>query len=229
MSLTIVNPTKRKPAKRRRAKRTTTTTTASPARKKGVTMAKRRRRSPAQRAAFKRMISGLHRTKNPVRRAARRRRYANPVHVYQHRRRHRNPGLVSRGGVLGELMSKEGLMGMGTVVVLPTITTLALGYLMPSATGYTKVVLKGAIGIGIGVALAKWLNRKAGMVACAVAGGTMIAEAIQQYQAGAAVAAPASAATLSAMVSPRGQLAMSGYASAMSGYGMQHDPGYVRL
>lgn len=224
MPLVIVNPAPKRTAPK--AKRKSSTQPAAQA-AKGTAMAKRHR-SAAQKAATRKMLAA-NRRRNPSaapRRAVRRRTFRNPSPV-RHLRRHRNPS--TRGGsLMNELLSKEGLLSIGAIVAMPTLQTLVVGYVMPSATGYTKVALKTGIGLAIGAAVAKFLSRRAGMVAMMVAAGQGVAEGIQQWQAGAVLAAPASQAALSGLMAPGGRL--SGYAPSMGGYAVRpRDPGTVIL
>jgi len=178
MPLVIVNPSATKPRRKRSA--------TAPQAKKGVPMAKRRR-SAAQKRAFAKMISRNPRRKrrrvntNPVRHVTRRRRVTrNPVRHYRRMRRHRNPG----GGFLGSLFDKQGLMLLGAVVATPTIMAEGQSLLFPNATGYYQAGIQGAIGVGLGWAAYKFLDRQVGAMVAAMGIGTAVAELITSYNAG---------------------------------------------
>lgn len=182
----FANPSTGRPVKKRKA---TPATPARKGRKKGAgTMAKHR--SAAQKAATARLLAwnrkhrGAKRHRNPSnppRKAARRRSAA--VHSY---RRHRNPssgGGFLKGGVLGELLSKEGLLMVGGAFVAPMAADFIQEKIMPSATGWTKILVKAGI-IGAGAwAIDKFLKQRKAAVAFGVTGGAVLAaDALRLYR-----------------------------------------------
>ena len=143
----------------------------------------KRHRSAAQKAATKRMLAA-RKHRNPSHHAprkAKRRRAAVRVHRNPARRRSGGGGLGAN--LFGELMSKEGLMMIAGVALTPTLTELAIGYAMPTATGYTRIGVKAALGLAIGYAVHRFVSKKAGLMVALVSAGTGVAEAIKQYQA----------------------------------------------
>lgn len=148
-------------------------------------------RSPAQRAATKRLVAynkRRKRTHNPSHapRKAHRRRSA-AVHYNPRRRRrvHRNPSgsFFPKGGVLGELLSKDGLMMIGGAFVAPMVADYVQEKLMPDATGWMKIGVKAAI-IGAGAwALDKFLHQRKPAIAFAVTGAAVLAaDAFRLYR-----------------------------------------------
>ena len=162
----------------------------------------KRHRSAAQKAATRRMLaanrSRKHRNPSPARRTYHKvahRRNPSPIH---HDRRRRNPSSTGGGGLFKELMSKEGLMQVGVIAGMPTLTELLAGYVAPSSTGYTRVAIKGGLGLAVAWALYQFVNKTVGLTAGLVAAGTAAAEGIHAYQASStiATAAPATAGYL---------------------------------
>ena len=216
--------------------------TTKPRKGKGGTMAKRHR-SPAQRAATKKMLAARrHRNPSHPKRvsrrykvASRRRNPSNPRrHVYKARRRRvtRNPALFASGGLFGELLSVEGLMMAATVVVMPTVTELATSMIAPTLTGYSRAGVKAGIGIAAAVVLDKIVGRKVALIASLLAIGTGVMEAVKVYNGTPGYGTPGSAsfvgppATVNGYLSGRGRKrgGMNGYsgrpAPFMSGYNM---------
>jgi hypothetical protein len=185
MPLIVVNPSPF-PKRKAKAKRNPSTPARKPAAKKGTTMAKHAR-SAAQKAATRRMLAAnQHRNPSPRRKATKRRTLRRNPSPMRYARRRRNPSSTGGGGSLfSRLLSKEGLMMMGAVVITPTLTELLVGYVMPTSTGYTRIAVKGMAGLALGYAAYKWLNKQVGLTISLVAAGTAGAEAIHQYQAGA--------------------------------------------
>lgn len=148
----------------------------------------KRRRSAAQKRAFHRMITANPRRKarrrtvaNPVRHLRRRRSVrVNPARSYRSARRHRNPS----GGFLGELFDKQGLMLLGAIVATPTIMSEAQSMLFPTSTGYYKAGIQGVVGVGLGWAAYKFLDKQVGVVMAAVGIGTAVAQLVNGYNAG---------------------------------------------
>jgi len=203
MSLIVVNPTTRKP----KAKKKATT-------KKGTTMAKRHR-SPAQKAAFRKMLSA-RRHKNPS--SPKRRRRA--VHRNPSRKlytRHRNPSTGS--SLVSELMSKDGLLMVAAVVGTPTLTELAVQYAMPTASGTTRSLVKAGLGLGIAYGVHRFVSKKAGMIVGLVAVGSAVSDLINAYM------SPTGASSIAAASVTKGYLPRA-QGQGMGGYS---EPGVVRL
>jgi hypothetical protein len=188
MALVIVNP--RKPKRRKvQAKR-------NPAKKratKGASQMAKKRRSPAQRAATARMLMARNPRRrrrvavhsNPRRRVVHRRRVANPVRQFRNYRRHRNPsGGGGRSGFFGSMLNKEGLMLLAAVVATPEIIAQGQTMLAPNATGYYASGIKAVLGVGLGWAAWKYLDKQVGHVVALIGVGTAVAELVTQYQAG---------------------------------------------
>jgi hypothetical protein len=165
MSLIVVNPTHRKPKARKKA-----------ISKRKNPMAKKRR-SPAQKAAFARMLAGRKRHHNPAPKR-RRRVHRNPTHRKVYTRR-RNPS--TGGGLMGELLSKDGLMMIAAVVGTPTLTELAVSYLMPTASGTTRSLVKAGLGAGIAYGVYRFVSKKAGLIVALVSVGSAASDLINSY------------------------------------------------
>ena len=144
--------------------------------KKGKTMAKKYR-SPAQKAATRRMLAANKRiTRNPKRKATRRRATVIQVNPSHKRRIRRNPGFMSSApNVLKEMFSAEGAMMIGAAMVAPMVADYAQEKIMPSATGYTKIAVKAAA-VGLGAWLiAKFLKKPKVALAFGVTGAAVLA------------------------------------------------------
>lgn len=147
----------------------------------------KRHRTPAQRAATKRMLAANrsrkrhHNPSHKPRKAARRRTYtAAPRH---HRRRvHRNPSLFGRG-ILGELASKDGLMLLGAAAVAPTAVDFIAEKVVPIqyASGMTGLLAKAAIAAASAYALDRFVNRKAAIGFAVGSGGSLLALAYKTF------------------------------------------------
>ena len=162
---------------------------------KGATVKKRR--SAAQKAATKRMIAANRRgkkvTTNPRKRkyhAASRRRATvrtrtvrNPVR----RRRviHRNPGLFSGGGVLKEIFSIEGAMMIGAAMAAPMVADYVQEKVMPTATGWTRILVKAGIIAAGTFAIQKFLKKPKVALAFGVTGAAVLASDAVNYYRGA--------------------------------------------
>jgi len=175
--LTIINPTTRKPGKTKEKKMATR---------------KRRKGMPAGLKRYWAKVRGAKRDHNPgpVVHRRRRRVHRNPV-VTSHRRRrvHRNPSqMFTSKGIFAELMTAEGLMMIAAVAATPTITSLAVNAFAPSLTGYQRAGAKAAVGLGLGFATYKFVNKKAGLVAAVAALGIAAAECYNFYSKGGTVA-----------------------------------------
>lgn len=205
MSLIVVNPTHHKKPK-----------AAPKAAPKGHKMA-RKHRSPAQKAATRRMIASRRRRhKNPTVVHAKRARRRNPSHGRKVYTRRRNP--ITSSGLMGELLSKEGLMMVAAVVGTPTLTELAVGYVMPTATGTTRSLVKAGLGAAIAWGVYKYVSKKAGVVVGLVSIGSAVSDVINSYM-GASTSSVAAASVV------KGYLPKA-HGNAMGGYS---EPGVVRL
>jgi len=196
----------------------------------GKKMAKKKR-SPAQRAATARMLAAnkrLHRNPTRTRKASKRR--STVIHVNpKHRRRtvRRNPGFL--GGtpnVLKELLSMEGALMIGAAMVAPMIADYGQEKLMPSATGYTKIAVKGAI-IGVGAWLiAKFLKKPKVALAFGVTGAAVLASDVVAIAKGTLSGLSASEAEL--MASTPGnvkELVVAGYRRGLADSGQGYRMG----
>ena len=167
MSLIVVNPTHRKPKAKKKA-----------ILKEKNPMAKKRR-SAAQKAAFSRMLAGRKRHRNPA--PKRRRRVTrNPSHSRKVYSRRRNPSHGS-GSLMNELLSKDGMMMIAAVVGTPTLTELAVSYLMPTASGTTRSLVKAGLGAGIAYGVYRFVSKKAGVIVALVSVGSAVSDLINSY------------------------------------------------
>ena len=168
MSLIVVNPTHRKPKAKKKAIL------------KGKKIMAKKRRSPAQMAAFRKMIAGRKRHRNPSAPHKRRRRvYSNPTHRKVYSRR-RNPS-TGGGSLVNELLSKDGLLMVAAVVGTPTLTELAVSYLMPTASGTTRSLVKAGLGAGIAYGVYRFVSKKAGVIVALVSVGSAVSDLINAY------------------------------------------------
>lgn len=183
MLLISANPHHFTKAPRKRRK----TATGRKATKKGGSAMAKRHRSAAQKAATRRMIAANKARKrrthrNPVAYKAtkrRRRTHRNPVVSYRRRRTHRNPSLFS-GGILGELISKEGLFMVAGAFAAPMVTDYLQERIMPSATGYTKLAVKAGLVLAGAWAIDKFLKNRKAALAYGVTGAAVVAsDAVQ--------------------------------------------------
>lgn len=196
--------------------------------KKGATVAKKHR-SAAQKAATRKMLAANKARKthrNPTARKATRRRKS-AVHTVAARRRRtvrRNPGFLSgltSGGVLGELISKEGLMMVAGAMAAPMVTDYLQEKIMPTATGWTKIALKAALVLGGAFAIDKFLKMRKAAIAYAVTGAAVVASDAIQIGRGVMAGLSASEAD---MVATRPDLVAriaqgTGYSRGLAGYG----------
>jgi hypothetical protein len=178
----------------------------------------KKRRSPAQRAAFKKMISRNPKQRrkvhtNPVRHATKRQRVRRNPAPFRHRRRHRNPS--EGAGLFSFIVSKEGLMMAAAVATTPTAMALAQEYILPTATGYYAAGLQAAVGLAAAWLTYKYVSKPTGQMVGLVALGTAAAQCVQTVQSG----------TVSKMSGYSRPSAPLGYGSqqrlAMGGYGSQ--------
>lgn len=179
MLLISANPHHFTPRKRK-------TATGRKAKPKGASMAKRHR-SAAQKAATRKMLAANRRRKthrNPTAKKAtyRRRRatHRNPVAVSRRRRSiRRNPSMFS-GGILGELISKEGLLMVAGAFAAPMVTDYLQEKLMPTATGYTKLAVKAGLVLAGAWAIDRFLKMRKAAIAYGVTGAAVVAsDAVQ--------------------------------------------------
>lgn len=198
MSLIVVNPTT---TKRRKAT------------KKGKTAMTKKKRSPKQIAAFKKMLAARKRHKNPSH-PVRTRTRTRTVHHYAKRRNPSSGG----GSLFSELMSKEGLMMTAAIVGTPTLTELAVGYVMPTASGTTRSLVKAGLGLGIAYAVHRFVSKKAGLIVGLVSVGSAVSDLINSYMGGPRSGLSASATVKGYLPGTRGP--------AMGGYS---EPGIVRI
>ena len=139
----------------------------------------KKRRSAAQKAAFSRMLAGRRRHKNPAPAKRRRRVHRNPSSRKVYTRR-RNPS-TGAGSLMNELLSKDGLMMIAAVVGTPTLTELAVSYLMPSASGTTRSLVKAGLGAGIAYGVYRFVSKKAGLIVALVSVGSAASDLINSY------------------------------------------------
>lgn len=141
--------------------------------KKGSPMATKKRKTRRRVSARK-----VHRNPAP----AKRRRRSYKMHSAPKRRRRttRNPGAFSARGILGELASMNGVILIGSAVVAPTVTNMAVSYLPENfRTGYTGLMAKAVI-VGIGAyALDRFVKSRHAALGFAIGGlGTVINDGI---------------------------------------------------
>jgi len=121
-------------------------------------------------------------TRSRKAKATRRRRvtvHKNPTTRTRTRRRvRRNPSGFSfgpKGGVLGELLSKEGLMMVGGAFVAPMVADFVQEKIMPNATGWMKIAVKAAVVAGGAWAIDKFLKQRKAAIAFGVTGAAVLA------------------------------------------------------
>lgn len=171
----------------RKKKKATPATPARKGRKKGAgTMAKHR--TAAQKAATAKLLrwNKSHRRKTTRNPSSSPRKATRRSGGTSKRRTYRNPssgGFFGGGGVLGELLSKDGLLMIGGAFVAPMAADFIQEKIMPSATGWTKILVKAAI-IGAGAwAIDKFGRQRKAAVAFGVTGGAVLAaDAIRLYR-----------------------------------------------
>ena len=197
--------------------------TGRKAHKKGASPMAKKRRSAAQQAATRKMLAANKRRKvhhNPTARKATRRRktYHNPVSA-KRRRTHRNPSLFGGGGILKELISKEGMMMVAGAMAAPMVTDYLQEKIMPSATGWTKVAVKAGLVLAGAYAIDKFLKMRKAALAYGVTGAAVVAS--DAIQIGRGVMAGLSAAEAD-MVATRpdlvARIANGGYTQGMADY-----------
>lgn len=141
-------------------------------------------RSAAQKAATRRMLAAnraKHRNPSNPRRKATRRRHAT---VYHRRRRvHRNPSFLGGSGVLGELLSKEGLLMVGGAFVAPMAVDFVQEKIWPGASGWTKILFKLGLVAAGAYAIDKFAKQRKAAIAFGVTGAAVIAsDAVRLYR-----------------------------------------------
>jgi hypothetical protein len=177
MLLISANPHHFTPRKRK-------TTTGRKAKPQGAKPMAKRHRSAAQKAATRRMLAANKSRKthrNPTARKATRRKsstHRNPVSY--RRRTRRNPSIMGSGGILKDLISKEGLMMVAGAMVAPMVTDYLQEKIMPTATGWTKVALKAGLVLAGAYAIDKFLKMRKVALAYGVTGAAVVAsDAVQ--------------------------------------------------
>jgi hypothetical protein len=112
---------------------------------------------------------------------------SNPGHYFA-RKRHskrrvnRNPSMF-RGGVLGELFSKEGAIMIAAAFAAPMATDFIQEKIMPAATGWVKIGVKAAIVGGGAYMIDRFLKQRKAAVAWGVTGAAVLAsDAIRLYR-----------------------------------------------
>ncbi len=150
--------------------------------KKGASAMAKKRRSAAQQAATRKLVAMNKRRKthkNPsTRKATSRRRYSHAAPA-KRRRTHRNPSMF-RGGILGEIISKEGLLMVGAAFAAPMVTDYLQEKIMPSATGYTKLAVKAGLVLAGAWAIDKFIKNRKAALAYGVTGAAVVAsDAVQ--------------------------------------------------
>ena len=123
-------------------------------------------------------------TRSKKAKATRRRRvtvHKNPTTTTRTRTRRRvrrNPSGFSfgpKGGVLGELLSKEGLMMVGGAFVAPMVADFVQEKIMPNASGWMKIAVKAAVVAGGAWAIDKFLKQRKAAIAFGVTGAAVLA------------------------------------------------------
>ncbi len=177
MLLISANPHHFTPRKRK-------TATGRKAKPQGAKPMAKRHRSAAQKAATRKMLAANRRRKthhNPTaKKATRRRTRRNPIAVSRRRRSiRRNPSMFS-GGILGELISKEGLLMVAGAFAAPMVTDYLQEKLMPTATGYTKLAVKAGLVLAGAWAIDRFLKMRKAAIAYGVTGAAVVAsDAVQ--------------------------------------------------
>lgn len=98
------------------------------------------------------------------------------------RRTFRNPSMF-RGGVLGELFSKEGAIMVAAAFAAPMATDFIQEKIMPTATGWVKIGVKAAIVGGGAYLIDRFLKQRKAAVAWGVTGAAVLAsDAIRLYR-----------------------------------------------
>jgi hypothetical protein len=117
-------------------------------------------------------------------------------------------------------MNKDGLIMVSAVALTPTALEMAMKYVAPSSTGYTRIAIKAGIGLGLAWAIHKWLNKKGGLVVGLVSAGTAVAEVIRQVQGPTSTLVPTASGYRSLPYAPAVTRELSGYRPTvgMSGY-----------
>lgn len=198
--------------------------TGRKAHKKGASPMAKKRRSAAQQAATRKMIAANKRKvhHNPSARKATKRRkvHHNPT-TARRRKTYRNPSLFGGGGILKELISKEGLMMVAGAMAAPMVTDYLQEKIMPTATGWTKVAVKAALVLAGAYGIDKFLKMRKAALAYGVTGAAVVVS--DAIQIGRGVMAGLSAAEAD-MVATRpdlvARIAQGGYTEGMADYGM---------
>ena len=145
----------------------------------------KRHRSAAQKAATRKMLAAnksrkTHRNPTARKATSRRRRATHRNPVSYRRRARRNPSLMGSGGILKDLISKEGLMMVAGAMAAPMITDYLQEKIMPTATGWTKVAVKAGLVLAGAYAIDKFLKMRKVALAYGVTGAAVVAsDAVQ--------------------------------------------------
>lgn len=113
-------------------------------------------------------------------------------------------------------------MMIAAVVGTPTLTELAVQYIMPTASGTTKSLVKAGLGFGIAYGVYRFVNKKAGLVVALVSTGSAVSDLINAYMS-------PSIGNTSAAAAPA---VVKGYTQRSQGVGMRgyaSEPGLVRM
>lgn len=174
MMLISANPARPK-AFKKKAKGKTATGRKAP--KKGASAMAKKHRTAAQKAATRRLVA-LNKSRhghkprkthrNPYRAVSRKR------HGVKRHRTHRNP-FTLRGGILGEILSKDGLLMVAGAFAAPMATDYLQEKIMPSATGWTKVGVKAALVLAGAWAIDRFLKMRKVALAYGVTGAAVVA------------------------------------------------------
>ncbi len=180
MILVSANPAKPLHFTGRKAK----SKTGRKATKKGASAMAKKHRSAAQKAATLKMIAAnkAKRHHNPhskkAHRKGKRRVSRNPVSYHKTRRKvRRNPSLLgmARGSFLGDLLSLEGAKMVAGAFAAPIAIDYIQEKIVPTATGWTKVAIKGGLAVGLGWAIDRFLKQRKLAQAFTVTGLAVVA------------------------------------------------------
>jgi len=183
MLVAITNPTKFPPPAGKKGKSAKLAAT-KPRIVKGASAMAKKHRSAAQKAATRKMLAAnraKHRNPSNPRKATRRRTYRAAA---PHRRKtHRNPSYFSGSGVLGELMSKEGLLMVGGAFVAPMAVDFVQEKIWPTASGWTKILFKLGLVAAGAWAIDKFGKQRKAAIAFGVTGAAVVAsDAVRLYR-----------------------------------------------
>ena len=191
----------------------------------------KKQRSPAQKAATRRMLAANRAGKthhNPTKtyKTKGRRTSHNPVSRGRHKT-HRNPSLFGGGGILKELISKEGLLMVAGAMAAPMVTDFLQEKIMPSATGWTKVAVKAGLVAAGAFAIDKFLKMRKVALAYGVTGAAVVASDAVQIARGTMMGLSADEADMVASRPDLVRRIAQGYQSGLADYetGLSEDGG----